>query len=92
MALASNRYGEWSYHCAVCYFGVAQDEDVDGVQECTRIGAVRLLDTHKYNQGISWGVDDLDRRRNFVMERCVVAGRSFGCATPALTACMPPAY
>ena len=66
--------------------------DVDGVQECTRIGAVRLLDTHKYNQGISWGVDDLDRRRNVVMERCVVAGRSFGCATPALSVCMPPAY
>jgi hypothetical protein len=68
---------------------VAQDEDVDGVQDCTRIGAVRLLDIHKYNQGITWGVDDLDRRRNFVTERCVIAGKSFGCAqAPQL---FPPA-
>lgn len=60
---------------------------MDGVQDCTRIGAVRLIDIHKYNQGITWGVDDLDRRRNIVMERCVIAGKSFGCVTTALIAC-----
>lgn len=60
-----------------------QDEDVDGARECTRIGAVRLVDIHKYNEGITWGVDDLDRRRNIVMERCVIADKSFGCVTTA---------
>ena len=63
-----------------CPCGI-QDEDVIGANGCTSIGAVTLLENQKYNEGISWGVDDLDRRRNFVMERCVIAGRSFGCAS-----------
>ena len=28
----------------------------------------------KHNTGISWGVDDLERRRHVVRERCVIAG------------------
>ena len=30
----------------------------------------------KHNTGISWGVDDLERRRHVVRERCVIAGTS----------------
>lgn len=56
-----------------------QDEDVIGAGGCTSIGSASLVENQKHNEGISWGVDDLDRRRHLVMERCTVAGKTFAC-------------
>ena len=61
----------------VAFLTPDEDEDVVGAGGCTSIGSVSLVENQKHNEGITWGVDDLDRRRHLVMERCTVAGKSF---------------
>lgn len=47
------------------------------VESAVAIASVELRDAVKQNAGISWGVDDLDRRRYLVVERCVVGGQQY---------------
>lgn len=51
---------------------------LDGVDAVSR---AELVGTVSHNAGISWGVDDLDRRRYLVVEGCTVGGKVRACAT-----------
>ena len=37
---------------------------------------LQVLEAVVVNEGITWGVDDLDRRRNLVRESCTIGGES----------------
>lgn len=73
-----------------------QPQQVDGVtrtlEATPSIESVELLGTVAQNAGISWGVDDLDRRRYLVVERCVVGGKVCAQSQCLIVIALHPAF